>query len=248
MNFLNSFVLGFCFNFLLILLFCRLPVMTRGGWISAGILGTLLWGCLGWKGWISVVIYLALGSLVTRIGYKYKKEKGIEEKRGGRRGPENVWGSASTGLFFALMIKLNLGNISILQVAFAASFAAKLADTFGSEIGKRFGKNAYLITSLRKVKNGTEGAVSKEGTLASLMGSILMTYSMLQVGIITKVEELLIVSISGFMATILESYIGAKYQNKYKLTNELVNSIQTSISSIISILLCLIFSFYKMNL
>jgi len=29
--------------------------MTKGGWISAGILGTILWGCLSWQGWMSVV-------------------------------------------------------------------------------------------------------------------------------------------------------------------------------------------------
>ena len=51
--------------------------MTKDGWISAGILGTILWGCLSWQGWMSVVIYLLLGSLVTKIGYKFKKEKGI---------------------------------------------------------------------------------------------------------------------------------------------------------------------------
>jgi uncharacterized membrane protein len=45
----------------------------------------------------------------------------------------------------------------------------------------------------------------------------------------------LIVVISGFLATISESFIGAKFQDKYKLSNELVNSIQTSISSIIAI-------------
>jgi hypothetical protein len=55
--------------------------MTKGGWISAGVLGSILWGCLSWQGWSSVVIYLFLGSLVTKIGYKFKDEKGIAEKK-----------------------------------------------------------------------------------------------------------------------------------------------------------------------
>ena len=134
--------------------------MTNDGWISAGILGTILWGCLSWQGWISIVIYLLLGSLVTKIGYKFKKEKGIAEKRGGKRGPENVWGSAATGLFFAMMTKLNLANLVFFKIGFAASFSAKLADTFGSEIGKRFGGKTYLITSFKNVERGTEGGIS----------------------------------------------------------------------------------------
>jgi uncharacterized membrane protein len=109
-------------------------IMTKSGWISAGILGTILWGCLSWQGWMSVVIYLLFGSLVTKIGFKFKKAQGIAEKRGGRRGPENVWGSAATGLFLAIMAKFNATNVVMFKVGFAASFAAKLADTFGSEI------------------------------------------------------------------------------------------------------------------
>tara|TARA_B100000212_G_scaffold336821_1_gene310718 strand:+ start:291 stop:1022 length:732 start_codon:yes stop_codon:yes gene_type:complete len=235
--FLNSFLIGFIINFILIFVFRKYPIMTKSGWISAGILGTLLWGSLGWTGWISVVLYLILGSLVTKIGFKYKNKLGIAEKRGGRRGPENVWGSASTGLFLALMIKLNLASLILLKVGFSASFAAKLADTFGSEIGKRYGKNTFLITTFKKVKKGTEGAISLEGTIASLFGSILMTYVMFILGFITIEKEFFIVSFSGFAATIFESFVGARFQDKYNLSNEAVNSIQTSFSAILAILI-----------
>jgi len=230
----NQFFIGFCVNFILIYIFCKIPLMTKGGWISAGVLGTILWGCLYWRGWMSVVIYLLLGSLVTKIGYKFKKERGIAEKRGGRRGPENVWGSAATGLFLAMMTKFNLANEVLFKIGFAASFSAKLADTFGSEIGKRFGKDTYLITSLKKVERGTEGGISLEGSLASLLGSIFMAYVMLRLSIIST-HHFIVVILSGFLATLSESIIGAKFQNKYKLSNELVNAIQTSIASFFAI-------------
>tara|TARA_B100001113_G_scaffold86450_1_gene69040 strand:- start:479 stop:1213 length:735 start_codon:yes stop_codon:yes gene_type:complete len=236
---LNDFIVGFLLNFILICFFYKTPIMTRNGWISAGALGTILWGCIGFLGWISVVIYLILGSLVTKVGFQYKQNIGIAEKRGGRRGPENVWGSAATGVIFAIMIKLNILNQSILEVAFAASFAAKLADTFGSEIGKRFGRNTFLITTLQKVKKGTEGGISLEGTFASLFGSCLMSYFMLLLGIISTKDHFFIVLISGFIATLAESIIGARYQEKYHLSNEFVNFIQTTLSSIISIVLFL---------
>ena len=237
--FLNDFIVGFLLNFILICLFYKIPIMTKNGWVSAGILGTILWGCMGFLGWISVVIYLILGSLVTKIGFKYKQNIGIAEKRGGRRGPENVWGSAATGVIFAVMIKLNILNQSVLEVAFAASFTAKLADTFGSEIGKRFGSNTFLITTLQKVKKGTEGGISLEGTFASLCGSFLMSYFMLLLGIISTNNDFFIVLISGFIATIAESIIGANFQEKYHLSNEVVNFIQTTLSSLISIVLFL---------
>ena len=232
----NQFFLGFWINFILISTFFKAPLMTKGGWLSAGILGTILWGCLSWQGWISVVFYLLFGSIVTKVGYEFKKDRGIAEKRGGRRGAENVWGSAATGLFFAMMSKLNLANLVFYKIGFAASFAAKLADTFGSEIGKRFGGDTYLITSFKKVERGTEGGISLEGTAASIVGAIFMSLIMFVLSIISTKYQFVIVVISGFLATITESFIGAKFQDKYKLSNELVNSIQTSISSIIAII------------
>ena len=237
----NQFFVGFCINFILISIFHRIPLMTKSGWISAGILGTTLWGCLSWQGWTAVLTYLLFGSIVTKLGYRFKEKEGIAEKRGGRRGPENVWGSAATGLFFAIMTKLNLGNLIFLKIGFAASFTSKLADTFGSEIGKRFGTNTYLITSFKKVNRGTEGGISLEGTLASLLGAIIMSFIMLSLSIIYTKQHFIIIVAAGFLATIFESIIGAKYQNKYKLSNEMVNAIQTSLSSVFAIVLLIFY-------
>ena len=48
--------------------------------------------------------FVLLGSIVTRIGIDYKQSKGIAENRGGKRGPENLWGSAATGAILAIML------------------------------------------------------------------------------------------------------------------------------------------------
>ena len=90
---------------------------------------------------------------------------------------------------------------------------------------------------------GTEGAISIEGSVAGLFGSLIMTLVMINFSIISGISVALIVLLSGFLATFLESYIGAIAQNKINwMTNELVNSIQTSLAAIISIYLCLIFT------
>ena len=95
---------AFALNGVLIALAQRVPLLTRAGWCHAAILGTILWGCLGWSGWLAVVAYLTLGSMVTKIGFQNKQSRGLAEARGGQRGPENVWGSAAVGAFLALLI------------------------------------------------------------------------------------------------------------------------------------------------
>lgn len=69
--------------------------LTSSGLLHAWILGIALWSTLGWRGWALCVLYLICGSLVTKVKQSEKEALGIAEKRGGARGPENVWGSAA---------------------------------------------------------------------------------------------------------------------------------------------------------
>jgi uncharacterized protein (TIGR00297 family) len=231
----SHWLLAVTLNAVLISLAQRLPLLTRAGWVHAGILGSLLWGCLGLRGWLAVVIYLALGSLVTRLGFRTKQARGLAEARGGLRGPENVWGSAATGALLAGAAALAPAAAPLLLVGFAASFAAKLADTFGSEIGKRWGRHTLLITTLRPVPPGTEGAISLEGTAASLVGSALMAALMLALGLLAGSGAWLLVTLVGLAATLIESLIGASVQQRWGwLSNELVNGLQTAIGALLA--------------
>lgn len=226
-------------NGLLIGLAQRLPLLTRAGWVHAGVLGTLLWGSLGWRGWLAVVVYLAVGSGVTKLGFRRKRELGLAEGREGRRGPENVWGSALVGTVLALLAcRAAAAMQPLLLAGFAASFAAKLADTFGSEIGKRWGRHTVLITSLRPVPPGTEGAISLEGTAASLLGSALMTLAMAGLGVIRGWQLAVLVGCVGLVATLAESVVGASLQRHWRwLSNELVNGLQTLLAALLAMAL-----------
>ncbi|MBM5821552.1 MAG: TIGR00297 family protein [Cyanobacteria bacterium K_Offshore_surface_m2_011] len=226
-------------NGLLIGLAQRLPLLTRAGWVHAGVLGTLLWGSLGWRGWLAVVVYLALGSAVTKLGFRRKRELGLAEGREGRRGPENVWGSALVGTLLALLAcRAPAAMQPLLLAGFAASFAAKLADTFGSEIGKRWGRHTVLITSLRPVPPGTEGAISLEGTAASLLGSALMTLAMGALGVIGGWPLAALVGAVGLVATLAESVVGASLQRHWRwLSNEVVNGLQTLLAALLAMAL-----------
>lgn len=220
----------------LIALAQRLPLLTRAGWIHAGALGTILLGSLGWQGWLAVVLYLVLGSAVTKLDFRDKQRRGLAEARGGSRGPENVWGSAATGAALALLIGAGVEPRSVLLVGFAASFAAKLADTFGSEIGKRWGRTTVLISSFRRVPPGTEGAISLEGTLASAFGSLLMSVLMLALQLIPSWPLTGLVMLIGLVATLAESLFGALVQDRYDwMSNELVNALQTSLAAVLAI-------------
>jgi uncharacterized protein (TIGR00297 family) len=116
-----------------------------------------------------------------------------------------------------------------------ASLATKLADTTASEVGKAYGQRTFLITTLQAVPRGTEGAVSLEGTIAGIIGSFAIAIVAYLVQMIS-LPGILICAIAAFIATNLESVIGATLQTKFDwLTNELVNVLNTLIGAAVAI-------------
>ncbi|NEQ83561.1 MAG: DUF92 domain-containing protein, partial [Moorea sp. SIO2I5] len=112
-------------------------------------------------------------------------------------------------------------------------------DTTASEVGKAYGKRTFLITTLQPVARGTEGAVSLEGTLAGVIASAAIAFVGWGVGLVNLTGVFFCV-IAAFIATNLESVIGATLQSKLEwLTNEVVNIINTMIGAIAVVLLAL---------
>ncbi|MFB2923787.1 MULTISPECIES: TIGR00297 family protein [Aerosakkonema] len=219
-------------------------LLTPAGYLHAWVLGVLIWGTLGWQGYLTVMFYFLVGSAVTRIGMAQKEAEGIAEKRSGARGPENVWGSAFTAALCALATLLPLPpspTLYLLRLGYVASFSTKLSDTCASEVGKAYGKRTFLITTLQPVARGTEGAVSLEGTLAGVAGSIAIALVGWGIGSIDLPGVALCV-VAAFIATNLESLLGATVQGKVSwLTNEVVNAINTLLGAIAAIILALAF-------
>jgi uncharacterized protein (TIGR00297 family) len=213
-------------------------LLTPAGIINAWLLGVLIWGTLGLRGYAVVCAYFIVGSAVTRIGMKQKEAVGIAEKRSGARGPENVWGSA----FTAALCAMGIGIInwqgsetvflgSLLLLGYVASFCTKLSDTCASEVGKAYGKRTFLITTLQPVPRGTEGAVSLEGTMSGIFASVVLAMLGWGVGLI-DVWGIIWCVLAAFIATNLESVIGATLQSRWQwLTNELVNVLNTLIGA-----------------
>jgi uncharacterized protein (TIGR00297 family) len=241
-NWLNPWSIAIAFNGLLLAVAWIIPkkLLTPSGYWHAWILGVIVWGTLGWQGYIVVMFYFLVGSLVTRIGMAEKEARGIAEKRSGMRGPENVWGSALTATICALgTLSGNSELNQLLFLGYVASFSTKLADTTASEVGKAYGKHTFLITTLQPVARGTEGAVSWEGTLAGVIASLLMAIIGWLVGAIDLTGIIWCV-LAAFIATNIESLIGATLQSRFNwLTNEVVNFINTFIGAIVAILLAL---------
>ena len=233
----NAWVIGAILNLVLLAVAWILPkkLLTPMGYLHAWILGVLVWGTLHWQGYLVVMFYFLVGSAVTKIGMEQKEAEGIAEKRSGMRGPENVWGSALTATICAVVtLFVDSPGQELLILGYVASFATKLSDTTASEVGKAYGKTTFLITNFQPVPRGTEGAVSLEGTVAGIVGSIAIAFVGWAVGLI-NLYGIMICIIAAFIATNIESVIGATVQSRFNwLTNEVVNFFNTTIGAIVA--------------
>jgi len=213
--------------------------LTWPGLFSSWILGTLSYAAFGPKTYFIVCFYFIIGSLVTKLKLAQKQKEGIAEARSGRRGIGSVMGSGFAGVLCAIAA-LVTGDMEPWRIGFIASFASKLADTTSSEVGKAYGKTTYLISTLKRVPRGTEGAVSMEGTLGGVAAGGVVGVLGSVLGQLDGGRGVGCVIVAAFIANIVESWIGAVFQDKYGwLSNDVVNVLQICLSAIIAMCLSL---------
>lgn len=208
--------------------------LTPAGVAHSWVLGTAVYSAFGPAGYALVCLYFILGSAVTKLKLKQKQKEGIAEARSGRRSPGSVWGSGSAGTLCALCA-LATGNAAFWQVGFVASFVSKFSDTASSEVGKAYGKTTYLITTLKTVPRGTEGAVSLEGTAAGITAAALFAGAALALRQVSM-QGVVVVTVAAVIANLFESYLGAALQGKALwLSNDIVNAIQICLAACIAL-------------
>jgi uncharacterized protein (TIGR00297 family) len=117
--------------------------------------------------------------------------------------------------------------------------ATATADTLASEIGATYKGQPRMITTLKKVKAGTDGAVSVLGEAAALFGAIAIALVAIPMGVIGPniTAAFLLAIAGGFLGTNIDSLLGSTLQQKKLLSNEGVNLFATLSGAVVSMAL-----------
>lgn len=204
-----------------------LCLVSRSGALAGFAVGATIWIFGGWRSYILLCAFFALGTAATLLGYRRKADRGVAQADAGRRGAAHVF--ANCGVPAALAV------LQAPAIALAAAFAAALADTLGTEIGALYGRRAYSPLGLEARPAGAPGAVSWQGTLAGLAGAGLVGAAAALSGLVPA-ARVWVVAAAGLAGSLAESALydlGAR--RGFRLDHEFANAFTTLVGAAASL-------------
>ena len=216
-------------------------LLDRSG-IAAAVAVGLLIGVLGHPAWLIVLlVYLVSSFAATRYRFQKKQEMGVAEGRRGERSWKNVVANgsppAAVAAFAGLLPELFPGGIS--GLVFLSAIAVAASDTLASEIGVLSPKAALITHPLKPVAPGTDGGVSRLGTLAALVAALYVAgvgfigFTLMAPATLSSNLYLLLVPVVfGFLGCQLDSLLGATLERKGWVSKGGVNFVSITVATL----------------
>ena len=189
-----------------------LKALTSSGFSGGLVMGIII-VMLGHQYYlIPIAIFFILSSLLSKI----LKNTSFYITKGSRRDIIQVYANGGIALLICTLDHFNENPILIFL--FFSSIAAAMSDTWATEFGKLSKHKPLSIISLKPMDHGLSGGVTRIGTLGSLMGSCIIGLTVWWLmPIPSKITYGII--LSGFLAALFDSILGATLQGKYEDSN-----------------------------
>jgi len=230
-------VLAAAINLALAVLALSLKMVNRSGAICGFLLGVAVYQGYGYKSFLLMFAFFAIGSAATRLGYARKAARGVAEKRGGARSWREAAANSLAGAFFSLLV-ITTHHEGAFLIALIAAFAEATGDTVSSEIGQWISGRAYLITTFKPVPAGENGGVSLGGSIAGLLGSALVVALALALGVCGKGGATIALA-AAVAGNLLDSLLGATIERRGLVSNGIVNFAGSSFAGMMGLFIAL---------
>ncbi|MFL2983424.1 MAG: DUF92 domain-containing protein [Candidatus Neomarinimicrobiota bacterium] len=190
----------------------RLESLNLSGFFGCLIMGIIIAIMGSYRYLIPLSVFFILSSFLSKV----LKNKSFYQNKGSKRDIIQVYANGGVSLCICVMDYLH--NEPILFFLFLSSVAAAMSDTWGTEFGKLSKKKPISIVSFKPIQHGLSGGITRIGTIGSFLGSsIIGLTSWLLIPIPSKIIYGII--LSGFIAALFDSIIGATIQGKYETKN-----------------------------
>jgi uncharacterized protein (TIGR00297 family) len=197
----------------------RMKFLNASGAAGTFILASLVFGIGGWTWAVPILAFFISSSLLSKIGKSRKKRFDLIYEKSSTRDIGQVMANGGVP---GLIVMLNgLAPDPAWYFTFLGAVAAVNADTWATELGTFSRSRPLLVTTFRRVPHGTSGAVSPLGLLSALAASAVIVYS----GFLSHPQVFPsgwkdtltgLIVLSGFLATLADSLLGATIQAQYR--------------------------------
>jgi uncharacterized protein (TIGR00297 family) len=211
----------------------RARTVSRTGAVAGALVGAIIYAGGGRGAWVLLLVTFLTAAVTSRMGLARKERLGIAEERGGRRGAGNAIANCGVAAV-AAVAAVTTPYPSASLVALVAALTAGGSDTVASEIGKAWGRSAFLVTTLRRVPAGTSGAMSLEGTAAGVIAAFALAGAGAALGLMPASAMPLVVG-AATAGALAESALGATLEGPGILNNDMLNFINTAIAAAVAL-------------
>ena len=213
----------------------RAGSVSTSGLVAGLVVGIVVFVCGGPAGWVLLFAGFLLATVCSRVGLRRKTVLGIAEAREGRRGAGNTIANCAVGTVAAAVAVVS-PQAPLALLAMTAALVAGASDTVASELGKAWGGRTFLPTTLRRVRPGTPGAMSVEGTTAGVLGAGLL--AVVAAGLeLTPWHWTWVVVVAATAGALVESLLAATLEASGVLDNDLLNFLNTAAAAAAAVLI-----------
>ena len=230
---LNELMVVFGASLLLGVAGLRAKIVDKSGFAAGVTLSVVIMYFLSLEWFAPLAAFVILGGLASKYKHSVKASKGEAESKAGR-GYRNILGNGGVGLMSAIAFGFYPHPAFI--VAYLCSIAAMCADTLGAEIGQLSREKPVLITSLKKVKTGTDGGVTVLGEAAELVGAFLISVIPFLLGA-ASLKLVIVSTLAGFFGSNFDSLVGATLERRGIVDKHLTNFLGALFAAVLGIAL-----------
>lgn len=210
---MTKIIISIGLSFLLAIVAYLKKAMTNSALLLAFIFSCII----TYYGGICSFLILTITFLGTILANKIGKEKrrGINENKIEKSKQKDIFqiiANVMTGTIMTIIYGLT--NNKIFLVMYASIMAESLADTLASDIGVLSKKEPFNLRTWKVGEAGLSGNVSILGLVSSLMGSLII--GLIYFLAFKELSTFLIITFSGFLGALFDSFLGAFIQVKYK--------------------------------
>ncbi|ALS01629.1 hypothetical protein ATZ33_09680 [Enterococcus silesiacus] len=218
---LYKLLLGFIVGSVIAMLSYITHFVTKSGALALIFVATIICGFGPWPTWGLIIIFFTSSGCI-HLAKKMMNITKVESvtAKGHARDAWQVFAHSLPAIISLILFYYTKKPLFL--IGYVSAIAGATADTFGSEIGILSKKVPRSIVSFKPIEPGLSGGISILGSVASLLGSLLISlsfwlfYSWYHASVLPISLIVIVPFICGIVTSLVDSLLGATLQVTYR--------------------------------